>query len=142
MDHVVYLDTRAKELENLLTGNKTMILRGAAGRKLPHGRVKQGDTLYFMRNNGEGLVKARALVKSVFHSDPLNPEESRQIVLDNQPRLKLNEGLLNRFAGKRFLVLVEVEDIQPVDAFAIDRSRFSNMDDWLPVGQIDTVITV
>lgn len=142
MDHVVYLDTRANELENLLTGKKTMILRGAAGRKLPHGRVKRGDILYFMRNNGEGLVKARALVKSVFHSDQLSPDESRKIVHDNQPRLQLNESLLNRFAGKRFLVLVEVEDIEPLDAFAIDRDRFSNMDDWLPVGQIDTVITV
>jgi hypothetical protein len=39
MDHIVYLDARAKELENLENGNKTMIVRGAMGRKLPYGKV-------------------------------------------------------------------------------------------------------
>lgn len=34
MDNVVYLDFKAKELENLKSGQKTMIIRGAMGRKL------------------------------------------------------------------------------------------------------------
>ncbi|HEX3031499.1 MAG TPA: hypothetical protein VHS59_04560 [Bacillota bacterium] len=58
MDHVVYVDAKAKEMDRLLDGSKTMIIRGAAGRKLPYGMVKPGDTLYFINNNGEGLVKA------------------------------------------------------------------------------------
>ena len=45
MDHIVYLDTKAQELEKLLAGEKSMIVRGATGRKLPHGRVHPGDTL-------------------------------------------------------------------------------------------------
>ncbi len=32
MDYVVYLDAKAGELDNLLSGKKTMIIRGAAGR--------------------------------------------------------------------------------------------------------------
>ncbi|KUO64077.1 MAG: hypothetical protein APF84_08180 [Gracilibacter sp. BRH_c7a] len=32
MDHVVYLDAKAKELEKLLEGSKSMIIRGATGR--------------------------------------------------------------------------------------------------------------
>lgn len=39
MDHVVYLDAKEKELNKLLSGQKTMIIRGAAGRKMPYGRV-------------------------------------------------------------------------------------------------------
>ncbi len=35
MDNVVSLDYKAKELENLESGKKTMIIRGAMGRKLP-----------------------------------------------------------------------------------------------------------
>jgi hypothetical protein len=35
MDHVVYLDHKANEFEKLLNGQKTMIIRGAAGRKMP-----------------------------------------------------------------------------------------------------------
>ena len=32
MDHVVYLETAANEMDRLLGGTKTMIIRGAAGR--------------------------------------------------------------------------------------------------------------
>jgi hypothetical protein len=62
MDHVVYLDHKAGELGNMVKGLKTMIIRGAMGRKLPYGRVNPGDVLYFIENNGEGMVKARATV--------------------------------------------------------------------------------
>ena len=57
MDHVVYLDADARELESLLSGRKTMIIRGAAGRKIPYGRVAVADVLYLINNNGEGLVQ-------------------------------------------------------------------------------------
>ena len=33
MDNVAYLDYKAKELENILSGQKTMIIRGAMCRK-------------------------------------------------------------------------------------------------------------
>jgi hypothetical protein len=69
LDHVVYLDTRSKELDRLLSGQKTMIIRGAAGRKLPHGRVNKGDVLYFINNNAEGTIHARALVTAAIHSE-------------------------------------------------------------------------
>jgi len=39
MDHIVYLETAANEIARLLNSTKTMIIRGAAGRKLPYGRV-------------------------------------------------------------------------------------------------------
>ena len=32
MDHVAYVDAKARELEKLLAGEKTMIVRGATGR--------------------------------------------------------------------------------------------------------------
>ena len=67
MDHVVYLDVKANELENLISGEKSMIIRGAAGRKVPYGKVNAGDILYFIKNNAEGEIKARGVVSSVFN---------------------------------------------------------------------------
>lgn len=55
MDHVVYLDYKAKELENLKSGQKTMIIRGAMGRKMPYGRINNSDVLYFIENKGDGV---------------------------------------------------------------------------------------
>ena len=72
MDHVVYVDAKAKEMEKLISGSKTMIIRGAAGRKMPYGRVLENDILYFIRNNGEGRVLAKADVKTVYNSEKLS----------------------------------------------------------------------
>jgi hypothetical protein len=139
MDHVVYLDAQAKELENLLSGSKTMILRGATGRKLPYGRVDKGDMLYFINNNAEGMVRAKAEVKSAFHSEKMNEDESRALVMKNQPQLRLTEKQMKRWAGKRYIVLIEVADVKENPPFAIDKSNYGNMDDWLPVEKIDSV---
>jgi hypothetical protein len=139
MDHVVYLDTQAKELANLLSGSKAMIIRGATGRKLPHGRVDKGDILYFITNNAEGMVRAKARVKNAFHSGKMTEDESRALVEKNQSQLRLTEKQVKRWAGKRYIVLIEVDDVKEIPPFAIDKSNYGNMDDWLPVGKIDSV---
>ena len=139
MDNVVYLDHKAKELDNLISGKKTMIIRGATGRKLPYGRVHRGDILYFIENKGDGLVKAKARVKDVFHSEQLTKTESEELVNHNQNRLLLDSGMLKRFSGKRYLVLIIIEDFEELVPFKIDRSQYSNMDDWLPVEDINKV---
>jgi len=139
MDHVVYLDAKEKEFDLLVSVKKTMIIRGAAGRKLPHGRVNKDDILYFINNNAEGVILAKAKVKSVFNSDKMSEEESIQLVNSYQDKLQLTKQQFDRWAGKRYLVLIEVIGFEKVEPFQIDKSSYGNMDDWLPVEQIDKV---
>jgi hypothetical protein len=139
MDHVVYLDAKSNEFEKLLDGSKTMIIRGATGRKLPYGRVNKGDVLYFINNNAEGVVRAKALVASVYNSDKMDPEESIALVKENQEKLVLSDKQFQKWAGKRYLVLIEVSGFNEVDSFPIDKSGYGNMDDWLPVENIESV---
>lgn len=139
MDHVVYLDAKAEELQKILDGSKTMIIRGATGRKMPYGRVDEGDILYFIENKGDGLIKAKAEVKSVFNSEKLTEDESKNLVEENQPKLNLTKLQIKRWAGKRYLVLIEIANISIVSPFTIDKSNYGNMDDWLPVEKIDDV---
>lgn len=139
MDHVVYLDAKSNELEKLLDGSKTMIIRGATGRKLPYGRVNKGDVLYFINNNAEGMVRAKAVVSSVFNSEKMAKEESVKLVEENQKKLQLTDKQFQKWGGKRYLVLIEVEGIEEIDDFSIDKSNFGNMDDWLPVEDIESV---
>jgi len=40
-------------------------------------------------------------------------------------------------AGKRYIVLIEVAEVKEIHPFAIDRSQYGNMDDWLPVENIE-----
>lgn len=141
MDSVVYLDSKAKELENLTNGKKNMIIRGAMGRKLPYGKVNIGDVLYFIENKGDGLVKAKATVFDVLNSEKMTKEESIELVERYQENLLLDKGLLKRFGGKRYIVLITIKEFELLTPFKIDRSNYGNMDDWLPVGEIDKVKT-
>lgn len=139
MDHVVYLDKKADELTRLLSGEKEMIIRGAAGRKMPYGRVSSGDVLYFLNNDGEGLVRARAVVESVLNSEKMAKEQSVELVQHHQEQLRLTDRQFKRWAGKRYLVLISLRDVEAVSPFEIDKSSYGNMDDWLPVETIEAV---
>ena len=139
MDHIVYVDAKASELEKLLDGTKTTIIRGAAGRKMPYGRVNPGDVLYLINNNAEGLIRAKAKVKNVFNSAKMTQEDSIQLLSDNQEKLQLTPHQKKRWAGKRYLVLIEVSEASEIEPFSIDKSGYGNMDDWLPVEDIRQV---
>jgi len=139
MDHVVYVDVKAGEMEKLINKEKKMIIRGAAGKKMPYGRVYPGDMLYLINNNAEGVIKAKAVVTDVITSEKMTKEESIALVEKNQDKLYLTGQQFKRWAGKRYLVLVEVGQVTKVTPFQIDKSEYGNMDDWLPVGDIGKV---
>jgi hypothetical protein len=140
MDHVVYVDAKANELNKLLEGSKCMIIRGAAGRKMPYGRVEAGDRLFFIENDGSGIVKAEATVTSVLNSEKMTAEQSIALVETNLEQLQLTQKQFQRWAGKRYLVLIEVDKVEECAPFLINRSDYGNMDDWLPVGTIESVM--
>jgi hypothetical protein len=140
MDHIVFLDSGARELENLVNGNKSMIIRGGAGRKIPHGRVSEGDVLYFIINNGESSVRAKGVVSSVFNTEKLTVEESFETIIKNQDKLQLPDEQFEKIAGKSYLVLIGIDDIEEIKPFRINQSGFANVGDWIPVGEIETII--
>ena len=139
MDHVVYLDAKAGELEKMISGEKCMIIRGAAGRKMPYGRVHPGDRLFLLENDGSGLVRARCEVEDVIQSDKMDREVSVAMVQEYQDKLQLSNAQKKRWAGKRYLVLIEVGKLDTLEPFGIDKSGYGNMDDWLPVEDIQRV---
>jgi hypothetical protein len=139
MDHVVYLDFKAKEMVSFLEGTKKMVIRGATGRKLPYGRVNEGDVLYFINNNAEGVIKSKGIVDFVLNSVKMTKDESIALVEQYQSELTLTNVQIKRWAGKRYLVLIRVKDVTSVEPFEIDKSDYGNMDDWLLVEDIERV---
>ena len=140
MNHVVYLDAKANEMEKLLTGQKTMIIRGAAGRKVPYGQVNNEDILYFINNNAEGMIKAKAEVASVINSEKMDKDTSIKLIKKYQDNLQLSEMQFQRWAGKRYIVLIEVKNIEEVTPFQFNRDDFKNsMDDWLVFERIENI---
>ncbi len=136
MVHLVYCDDKEKVLEKILDGIKTMIVRGAAGRKIPHSRVFEGETLYFMKK-GTGKISAMATVVSVQNYIKLAEDEIVKVLEDNQSKLNLSNKQKERW-HKKCLCLVEFKDVKEIDALEFDHQ--SNMDDWLIIEKIEDVV--
>lgn len=141
MVHLVYCDNTGKKgersLDKILSGVQTMIVRGAAGRKIPHSRVFQGETIYFMEK-GTALISAFATVNRVQNYVKLTDDEIVKVLEDNQKKLDLTEKQKDRW-HKKCLCLVEFDGVQKLEPpLAFDHQ--GNMDDWLIVERIDDVV--
>lgn len=140
MVHLVYCDNAGKKgekvLDKILAGQKTMVVRGAAGRKIPHSRVFAGERLYFMEK-GTSLITATAIVKNVQNYVKLNDSEIFKILEANQEKLSLSDKQKVRW-HKKCLCLVEFENIEKISPLNFNHQ--GNMDDWLIIEKIEDVL--
>jgi len=140
MVHLVYCDNAGKKgekvLDKILAGTKTMVIRGAAGRKIPHSRVFEDELLYFMEK-GTAKISAKATVKKVENYVKLTEDEISKILNENQPKLNLSEKQKVRW-HKKCLCLVEFENVEEITPLDFDHQ--GNMDDWLIVEKIEDVV--
>lgn len=140
MVHVVYCDntgkTGEKVLDKIVDGKKTMVVRGAAGRKIPHSRVFPGERLYFMQK-GTSLIAATAIVKDVRNYVKLTEDEISKTLEENQGKLNLSDKQKTRW-HKKCLCLIEFEEVQKITPLAFDHQ--GNMDDWLIIEKIEDVL--
>lgn len=136
MVHLVYCDDKTKELEKILAREKTMVIRGAAGRKIPHSRVFKDEILYFMEK-GSKKISAKAVVTNVQNFVKLSDEEITKTIEDNNDKLSLTEKQKVRW-HKKCLCLVEFENVEEITPLDFDHQ--SNMDDWLIIEKIEDVV--
>ncbi|MCP1103331.1 hypothetical protein M2454_001419 [Aequitasia blattaphilus] len=136
--HLVYLNAKAKELEKLLHNEKTMIIRGAAGRKCPlGGRAKVNDEIYFVETGGDMIVTHRGIISKVVESEKMSPDESIAFVEKYEKELNLSKDQYKRWAGKKFLAVYEISQLEEIESFKYNRE--SNMDDWIITEDINKI---
>lgn len=139
MVHLVYCDNAGKKgvrvLDKIIAGTKTMVVRGSAGRKIPHSRVFEGERLYFIEK-GSASITATAIVKSVQNYVKLSEEEITRILSENSGKLNLSDKQMVRW-HKKCLCLVEFENVEEITPIAFEHQ--SNMDDWLILQRIEDV---
>ena len=141
MDHIVFLDHEANELENLVMGNKSMIIRGAADRTIPFGKVSKGDILFLTESRGENIVTASGIVTTVINSGELSCEESYETIIRHQDRLQLPDKQFESIAGSKYLVLIGLTGIRKIEPFRFPKHKLAPENDWISVGNIETFHT-
>lgn len=110
MVHLVYCDDKEKVLDKIMSGTKTMVIRAAAARKIPHGRVFKDEVLYFMEK-GSAKITATATVCSVQNLIKLSEDEIVNTLSKNQPKLNLTEKQKARW-HKKCMCLVEFKNVR------------------------------
>lgn len=136
MVHVVYCDDKEQELEAILEGETTMVVRGATGRKIPHSRVFPGERLYLMKK-GSGVITAAAVVQEVFNHTKLTDAQIEQVFDDHRHELRLSPAQRKRW-HKRCLCLVRFAQVESIPPLQFERQ--GNMDDWLIIERIEDVL--
>lgn len=136
MKHLVYTDDKSKELQKIIDGKKTMIIRGAAGRKIPHSRVFPNEILYFMEK-GTKKITAKATVTNVQNYVKLTEDQIVDTLKKNQDQLLLTTMQQQRL-HRKCLCLISFQNVKIIEPMHFDHQ--GNMDDWIIVEKIEDVV--
>ena len=139
MNYIVFLDTQAGELEKILSGIKCMVLKEfntplAAGQT-----VRPGDSLFFIRDNGERTLRVRATVVQAT-ALPQNPEERlSQTLKELQLKLQLNEDQYSHWSSKQKVLLVEFTGARKIKSVNITTNRPAGGPEWIAFDEFNSI---
>jgi len=139
MNHLVFLDTRAGELEKILSGMKTMLIKEFDPAQTTAHPVSPGDSLYFLRDNGECAVRVKATaVRVLFFTNSLDQDLSHTLK-ELQPRLQLTEDQYNYWSAKQQVLLVEFGSAHKIGVIQLAAEKIVDRSDWMAFEQFSLI---
>ena len=139
MNHLVFLDTRAGELEKILSGTKTMLIKEFDPAQTSGHPVSPGDSLYFLRNNDERALRVKATVTRVLSITNNSDQDLSHSLKEMQPRLQLTEDQYNDWSVRKQLLLVEFESAHKIGAIHVAPARIADRSDWIAFEELSPI---
>jgi hypothetical protein len=139
MNHLVFLDPHAGELEKILSGVKCMLaieFDPAASATHP---MSPGDTLYFLRQKDELNLRVAASVVRVLFIDKMVGDDLSHTLKELQPRLQLTEEQYNTWGSKAQVLLVEFECAHKINVIHVDARKITNRSGWIVFEDISQI---
>jgi hypothetical protein len=131
MNFLVFLDAGAGELEKILSGVKTMLVKEFDPAQIPARPVNSGDSLYFLRDQDDCALRVKAtVVRVLFFTNRLN-EDLSHTLKEMQPRLQLTEEQYNYWCAKKQVLLVEFEAAQKIGVIYLALDEVKDQSDWI-----------
>jgi hypothetical protein len=129
MNYLVFLDNRAGELEKILSGVKTMLVKEFDPAHSPARPINPGDSLYFIRGKDDCALRVKAIVVRVWLVT--NKEDLLQTLKAMQPRLQLTENQYNHWSASQRALLVEFESAQKIGVIQVTPEKTAAPLDWI-----------
>jgi len=140
MNYLVFLDTRAGELEKILSGIKSMVAKEFDLTQSVERLVRPGDSLYFLRNNDDCAVRVKATVVRVLPTEERSDEDLAHLLKELQPRLQLTEEQYNYWSAKQQMLLVELDAAQKIAVIHIASHKITDHPDWIPFEEFSSIM--
>jgi hypothetical protein len=132
MNYLVFLDASAGELEKILSGVKTMLVKEFDPAQTTAHPVIPGDSLYFLRDQDECALRVKATVVRVLFFTNCMGEDLSHILKEMQPRLQLTEDQYNYWSAKGQVLLVEFGSAQKIGVIQVTSNEINDRSDWIP----------
>ena len=139
MNHLVFLDAKAGELEKILSGVKRMILKEFDPLQPVEHPVRPGDSLFFLRDNAECELRVKATVIRVQILAKNMEESLAQALKELQPRLQLTEEQFNHWSTKQQVLWVEFDRAQKMDLIQVAAEKMKGLTDWIAFEQFSRI---
>lgn len=131
MNHLVFLDAQAGELEKILSGMKTILIKEFDPVQTAMRPVHPGDSLYFLRDKDDWAVRVRATVVRLLYLTNCSDSDLSQALKEMQSRLQLTEDQFNSWSGKRQVLLIEFDSAQKIGVIHIAPNKIADRSDWI-----------
>jgi len=131
MNHLVFVEAGAGELEKILSGTKTMLIKECDLGQAAAQPVRAGDSLYFLRDNDERTLRVKATVKRVLLVANTLGQDLSHTLKEWQPRLQLTEGQYNGWSAKEQAVLVEFDSAHKIGAIQVAAQAMEDRSNWM-----------
>ncbi len=139
MNHLVFLDAKAGELEKILSGVKTMLIKEFDSIKTNAYPVSPGDSLYFLRDQDDCALCVKATVVRVLFMTNQSKEDLSQILKEMQPRLQLTEAQYNCWSAIGQGLLVEFGYAQKIGVVHVAPHKITGQSGWMAFETLDRI---
>lgn len=132
MIHIVICDNKEKELDKIINKERTVLLRGAQSRRIPHSRIFINDELYFVEK-GSNVSKYHAIVKNADSYSKLTNVEIEEYFNKYSKLLNLSKKEEDKWK-KKCLCIIEFDDFKECEELSIP--NYSPLEDWIMVSSL------
>jgi hypothetical protein len=139
MNYLVFLDAQAGELEKILSGTKSMLVKEIDPARATGQPVSPGDSLYFLRSKEECTLRVKATVIRVLISTNHKDDDLSHLLKEMQPRLQLTENQYNYWSTKGQVMLVEFSSAHKIGIIQVTSHQFTDRSNWIAFEEFGSI---
>ena len=136
MNHLAILQKQWLPL--ILKGEKTIESRWYKTKRIPYGKIKVNDTIFFKETGKPVTVKA--IVEKVKFFD-LKHIKLAEIIEKYADKICLQERNPEAYKGLNYCTLIWLKEVKQIKPFNINKTGYGNMAAWITLEDINQIST-